>query len=52
MMSSLRYHSTGTNSWATDHRPLDPLQRRARFGPILPMGESPKTGFLALFSRH
>ncbi|SMQ68923.1 hypothetical protein SAMN06297468_1194 [Altererythrobacter xiamenensis] len=51
MMSSLRYHSTGSNAWSPDRRPLDPTQRRARFGPILPMGESPRSGIFGLFSR-
>lgn len=50
-MSSLRFHNTGANNWNKASRPLDPAQRRARYGKILPMGESPRTGIFSIFSR-
>lgn len=52
MMSSLRYHNQGTNNWLPHARPLDPEARRAKYGPIRPMGYEERSWLSSLFSRR
>lgn len=51
-MSSLRYHSQGTNNWLSNSQPLDPEARRAKFGRIRPMEYQERSWLSSLFTRR
>ena len=40
-MSRFRFHSTGSGGGGRSKRTLDPTERRAQFGRVLPMDEEP-----------
>lgn len=51
-MSSLRYHSQGTDNWMASSRPMDPEFRRMKYGKIQPMEDPDKRSIFALFTRR
>ncbi len=40
-MSRFRFHSTGSGGGGRSKRVLDPTERRAQFGRVLPMDDEP-----------
>jgi hypothetical protein len=49
-MSRYRFHSTGSGGGSPSKRNLDPTERRAQFGRVLPMDDEP-TWLQRLFRR-
>ena len=52
MMSSLRYHSQGTDNWLANTQPLDPEMRRHKYGRIQPMEYRERSWLSSLFTRR
>lgn len=51
-MAMLRFHKSGRTGWTPQKQPLDPVARRAMFGPIQPMEEDSRFSLAAFFRRH